>query len=82
MGTARLQAPHIVLLGLASAGQAHSQSVPDYPRREVESRVTMTGIGFIDKLEVGRSINSRKRDETRQEIAALQNYHTEILKLD
>lgn len=43
--------------------------------------MTVVSVSLINWRLVGAS-NSRKRDETRQEIAALQNYHTEILKLD
>ena len=48
--------PHVVLLGLASPGQAHGQSVPNYPGARWSPGHYNRGISFIDKLEVGGSI--------------------------
>ena len=60
-------------------------TVSRYPtiraRGGVQVTITVVSVSLINWRLVGAS-NSRKRDETCQEIAALQNYHTEILKLD
>lgn len=52
----RGRGPHIELLGLASPGQAHGQSVPSYPGSRRSPGHNDSRVSFIHKLEVSGSI--------------------------